>query len=233
MEANANVIRFLRICDELCLCNYTDAEEKIDGLMLLISKCKELTDVFDAVTNSFDYIAAQNELIRTSVRDGMKCGEISLPTEKTKRLAFIFCLLVDVRSEKWKWKDFLQTYFYVDGSYTASYSAFVVRLIRPFRDLVANCFPLEKSCVRAAAGEKSAADKFADAIKSEMQRIASLGLDPINVADGNVILTQLLRCVDKHDQKEIEALLCGYSYFLSMLHVEKGSEALFVLAEKY
>ena len=64
-----------------------------------------------------------------------------LPAERQDVLAFVFCLFVEIDAGTMHMNDLLLRYFYVDGSYTASYSVFSGRMIKPFRDIVRECFP--------------------------------------------------------------------------------------------
>ena len=139
MEENiVKIKRFITACDELIAGSYRDAEEKISEVLKCLAASEDLTGLFSAVTEEFDYAASKSYYLReTSERR----GTAYLPTGRVDALAFVFCLLAEIDAGAMRFNDFLLRYFYVDGSYTASFSLFADRIMRPFRDIVKEAYP--------------------------------------------------------------------------------------------
>ena len=63
-------------------------------------------------------------------------GEFILPSNAKEVLAFTFNILMDIDSKRLDFGEFLNKYFYEDGSYSACFSSFLNSLIRPFTNTV-------------------------------------------------------------------------------------------------
>ena len=63
-EKVEKISRFLAVCDELVEGSYVVADNKISEALKCIAKCRELTNLFAAVTEGFDYPAAKQSCLR-------------------------------------------------------------------------------------------------------------------------------------------------------------------------
>ncbi len=139
MEKNIEKIRrFLDACDGLIAGTYREAEVGVSQVLRCLSESEELQGLFSAVTEEFDYVGTRAFYLR-DLPNGR--GAAYLPSSRVDALAFVFCLLAEIDSGCVRFGDFLLQYFYVDGSYTASYALFADRIIRPFRDIVREAYP--------------------------------------------------------------------------------------------
>ncbi len=233
-ENSAKMQRFFTACDELITGKFILADTKIGELLRAIATCEDLRGLFAAVTNGFDYPAAKKAYLKQpeqGSRPGR--GEAYLPAERSELLAFVFCLLVEFDSGTMRFNDFLLRYFYEDGSYTASYSLFVDRVIRPFRDIVRECYPdvRESAPLARRKQEENRLEKLAEKISLERTRIASLSLGKEDCAAAEMILGELYAAVGRGDYTELKALLCGYLYFLQVTDASgENSNEIFRLA---
>ncbi len=235
MEDNtAKMQRFFTACDELITGKFILADTKIGELLRSIATSDELRGLFAAVTKGFDYPAAKAACLKQPGEGGRYLrGEAYLPSERSEILAFVFCLLVEFDGGAMKFNDFLLRYFYVDGSYTASYSLFVDRVIRPFRDIVRDCYPdLNKVAPEARRKqEENRLEQLAEKISLERTRIASLPLGKEDAVAADMILNELYAAVGRGDYAELKALLCGYLYFLQVTDCsDENSTEMFRLA---
>lgn len=130
--------RFLDACDNLIGCTYREAEVGISQTLRALAESEELKGLFSAVTKEFDYAKMRGFYLR-DLPNGR--GTVYFPTSNVDALALVFCLFAEIDSGVLKLSDFLLHYFYVDGSYTASYALFSERIIRPFRDIVRAAYP--------------------------------------------------------------------------------------------
>ncbi len=232
-EKNTKLARFFTACDELITGKFILADTKIGELLRAVATSDDLTGLFGAVTDGFDYPAAKAAYLK---RDNLRSvrGEAYLPSDRRELLAFVFCLLVEFDNGTMKLNDFLLRYFYEDGSYTASYALFVNRVIRPFRDIVRDCFPeagREGELLLQQKHEDELMDSIGERISVERARLLQLSLDRESAAAGELILAELYAAAGRRDVSELKALLCGYLYYLHAVDASsENSEALFTLA---
>lgn len=231
-DTNSQMQRFFTACDELINGKFIVADKKIEELLKSIASCDDLMGLFSAVTKGFDYNAAKRAYLRAPV-DTRTRGEAYLPSDETELLAFVFCLLVEFDGGSLRIGDFLLNYFYEDGSYTASFSLFVERMIRPFRDVVRRCFPNEGNGTPSMLRKKETGilEAVSEKLMTERSRLPSLPLSAEDAFAGETILSELCVAVDRKDIPAVKALLCGYLYYLQAIGGgSENSGELFMLA---
>ncbi len=236
-ERYVKIERFLTVCNELIGGKFILADTKIGELLKIVASSNELTDLFSAVTERFDYVEAKNAYLRFPAYKGSAHGAAYLPAERGDLLAFVFCLLVDFDSGTMRLNDFLLRYFYEDGSYTASYAIFVDRMIRPFRDIVSGCFPQLGSKTRQIQEELQKENTILEALSQrvsvERARISELALSQDDSVAADAMLSAIIVVIGRADLDEIRALLCGYSYFLRAVNADaEDCCEMFALAEQ-
>ena len=226
--------RFFTACDDLITGKFILADTKINELLRSIATNSDLTGLFSAVTARFDYAAVKSACLKTPA--GIARGEAFLPSERSDVLAFVFCLLTDFDSGAIKFNDFLLRYFYEDGSYTASYSLFVNRMIRPFRDIVRECFPNAGVQTGEALSPNEEGDiltRLYEKIALERVRVGQLPLGKEDAIAGEMILSELAAAVQRGGVNEVKALLCGYLYYLQAVDGSSlYDNEIFLLAEE-
>lgn len=234
MEDNYGQLqRFFTACDELMRGSYLQAEPRIAEVLRSIAACPALYELFKAVSDGYDYPAAKSAYLRAPKTGG---GIVALlPSERSEILAYVFCLLVELDSGAMRVNDLLLRYFNTDGSYTGSYAVFTERVIRPFRDIVRNCFPrASQGGGEAAVRRKKREDTFGELcerLASERARVASLSLPAEDLAGGDALLAAAGAAASRQDGNELSVLLKGYRYFLLYTRAESASSAeLFRLA---
>lgn len=222
--------RFFQACDKLMNEKYMVADSRIEEILRSIAESRALTDLFSAVTERFDYPSAKKIYLKFPASNASFHGRAYLPEDRGEVLAFIFCLLVDIDAGRIKFDDFLLRYFYEDGSYTASFALFSERMLRPFRDIVKECFPEAARCaseepVAQKVPEQNAAlEVFTALAIEERTRLKSVSLSVDDAAAGDSILSEIIQAAGKVNIAEIKALLAGYRYFLRALFIEGGEE---------
>ena len=126
MDTNREQIKlFLRRCDELMQSKYIIADTKIGELLKAIVTSDLLYAFFRDITKDFDYDAAQRKYMNYYPEGTTNKRKLLFPEDPAERLAFVFCLLVDFDSKRIDLGDFLQEYFYEDGSFSSGYAAFI------------------------------------------------------------------------------------------------------------
>ncbi len=230
-EKYEQIQRFLQVCDDLVGGTFHDADAEISDALRAVAESKELTNLFGAVTAGYDFPAAKRAYLRVS-RAGVGRGVAYLPSARNEVLAFVFCLFVEFDTGKLHLNDFLLRYFYVDGSYTASYSLFADRMIKPFRDIVRDCYPdcgKRGQYARAAEKRDRILGEIAERLTVERARILKLALREEERADAEKLFPALIASAGRRDIGGLLALLSGYRYFLKYIN-DAGSAEIFALA---
>lgn len=127
---------FIERADELIDSKYILADIKIVNLLKAIASSDTLLALFKNCLTDFDYALAQKKYFVKSKYLSSDKGEFVLPPNSRELLAFIFNVLVDIDANRIDFSAFLNKYFYVDGSYSAGYDAFITAMIKPFKNSV-------------------------------------------------------------------------------------------------
>lgn len=232
----SRIERFFAACEELINGSYSLAQNRIAGVLRAIAASAELTDFFTVATTDFDYGAAKRAYLRYPAERGGAHGIAYLPHERKEVLAFVFCVLVELDAGVMKLNDFLLRYFYKDGSFTASYEIFAERMVRPFCDIVRDCFPdsgRKTYLDRVAKKQNQIMEQLSKACIEERARIAAVPLREEEQEAAERIFPELLAAIGRQDSAEIAAVLAGYRYFLRYVNEEsEESEKIFALAEE-
>lgn len=226
LQRIAHIERFIDACTRLVNGKINTAEGHIAEALAAIASSRDLTELFTAVTHDFDFSAAKHRYLRSPEENNSSHGSAFLPSDRTELLAFVFCLFVEFDAGTYRLGDFLLRYFYVDGSFTASYSLFAERVVRPFRDIVRGCFPdLGKRGQIAAlrARQDDVIAKIASLLTAERNRIASFNLRDEERAAADLLFAGLDGAAAKKDAGMLSALLAGYRYFLRYFGGENES----------
>jgi len=227
--------RFFQACDSMMNEKYMFADAKAAEILKSIAESRALTDLFTAVTERFDYPAAKKAYLKFPAAAGAAHGAAYLPKDRGEIIAFVFCILVDIDAGRIRFNDFLLRYFYEDGSYTASFALFAERMIRPFRDIVKECFPdIEARRNRLEEFRRKQEEllgAIADRSARERVRISTLSLPERDMLAGMAILDELSSEAVKKNTTAVRALTQGYRYFLAALSLD-GDEELISLGER-
>lgn len=122
--------------DELIGSKYIIADVKIANLLKVIASSDILLALFKNCLTDFDYQSAKKSYLVKSQFLSDDKGEFVMPPNSRELLAFVFSLLVDIDAKRIIFSDFLNKYFFVYGSLTSSYSAFINAVIKPFKNSV-------------------------------------------------------------------------------------------------
>lgn len=238
------ILNFLDKCEELKNSKFIVASSKIKDLLIAIVNCPELYRLFETVTRDFDYLAAKKRSLVT-VDDGvLKRSYVSLPQTVGDRLAFIFCLFVEFDRNSINFNEFLSEYFAEDGSYFASFHAFCNLIVNSLEDMLRQIFketleaadePELPTAASAPDAQKAALLSALDMAISEEQQFIFMSSVPDEDKEGGIrMLGQLYKAIKAGDEELIDALVCGYNYFV-LFHncVSDGVERLIKTIAEY
>ena len=237
-DTKEQVLAFLDKCEELKSCKFIMATTKIKDLLKCIVNCPDLYRLFEAVTKDFNYLEAKSQCLVT-VNDGIFTRSyVVLPQTVGQRLAFIFCLLVEFDKDNINLNDFLRQYFPEDGSYFASYQAFCSTVIKGLQDCISQVFREEIAQIQEEAESSSRTSEILSALgvalSQEMDFITKSRIAEEEKENGLKMLTALAKSLKAGNVENIDALLCGYSYFvLNNKCVSEGIAELIEIIEEY
>lgn len=231
MESVKNQINdFLKKCEELKNCKFIMATTKIKDLLKSIVNSAELYQLFYTVSSSFNYLEAKRKCF-IDVNDGViSHNYIVLPETVGDRLAFIFCLLVEFDKDTINFNEFLQRYFAEDGSYYSSYHAFCDKVIVSLETLIKEIFAEELADGDRPSGATEeirqpglpsahgqTAQKLSELsllIAQEKQFILESAIPSEDKEAGYKMLTELYNALKTANINLIDALVCGYNYYV-------------------
>lgn len=212
------ITEFLEKCDELTKCKFIMATTKIKDLLKCIVNSPDLYGLFEKVTKDFNYPEQKSKCLISG--SAAFTGKVVLPQTVGQRLAFIFCLLVEFDKDTINLSDFLQVYFREDGSYFASYKAFCDTIIVGLADLIKQVFKEQLSSSESDVEDSGANSEKAKLMSSifltvEAEKKYVSGAVPREETEGAFkMLDALCRAVKGENEELIDALICGYNYFV-------------------
>ena len=136
MEKREELNLFLERCGELIDSKYILADVKIANLLKSIALSETLLALFKNCLIDFDFEDAKTKYLVKSQFLSSDKGEFILPPNSKELLAFIFNVLVDIDAKRIDMGNFINKYFFVDGSFSSAYDAFVTAMIKPFKNSV-------------------------------------------------------------------------------------------------
>lgn len=232
------VITFIDKCKELKSCKFIMATGKIRDLLKHIVNSPDLYELFSAVTRDFDYIKTRKKCLVDATDGIVNRSYIVLPDTIGERLAFIFCLLVDIDKENINFNWLLQRYFAEDGSYYASYQVFCEKIVDSLIDILNDVFSQEISKYFAEKGNNvakqnelqyetfegnqeqssdlaSAISSISILISQEKDFISNTAINDGEKDSAYKILDEILLAVRSNSISTVNALMLGYNYFIS------------------
>ncbi|MDE5943299.1 MAG: hypothetical protein K2H30_03730 [Clostridia bacterium] len=216
------VLTFLEKCEELRKCKFIMATTKIKDLLKCIVNSPELYRLFDGVTKDFDYLQEKARCLIVADDGYINKSKVVLPQTVGHRLAFIFCLLVEFDRDTLNFNEFLQVYYPEDGSYFASYMAFCNTVIVSLEELIQEVFnevieSNDEDYERKITANPSRSKLYSEislAIEAEKHYLCRTSVPKEEKEGGCKMLNELLFAVKSGNENLIDALICGYNYFV-------------------
>ena len=226
-DTKQQVLSFLEKCEEFKSCKFIMATTKIKDLLKCIVNCPDLYRLFETVTKKFDYPNAKAECLITEESGAFDSSRVELPQTVGERLAFIFCLFVEFDRETLNFNDFLRQYFVEDGSYFASYRAFCNLIVKSLQECVLRIFEDDLETLPEGKPDSAVAELISAldiSVSQEMQYVSDSSISEDDKENGLKILSELLKALKAGNENLIDALLCGYNYFI--LHTDCVSDGI-------
>ena len=132
---NNKLKSFFDCCNELIAGKFIMSDIKISKLLKTIATCEELYNLFAKCLLNFNYKQEFKNAIRNEIING---GMFVLPEENDKKMALVFCVLLDLDNQKFTLQNFINEYFYNREGYNISYKAFAYNILIPFKNAILN-----------------------------------------------------------------------------------------------
>ena len=124
---------FITRAEELEKSSFLLATPKITALLQAIANSPALCKLLGNCTANFSYGEEFNRAFPERAEGQVYTSAIRLPEDPARRVSLVFCILMDIDSQKIDFYQFLASCFPGDGSYYESFNAFARELIAPFR----------------------------------------------------------------------------------------------------
>lgn len=223
-----SVKNFIDACDDLVGCKYLVAEYKIQKLL------KDLADsepVCSLLSECLEQFNRDREFAKAYIQDGNGDFVYISPAEEYKVIALVFCTLVDIDNKKIDFVDFIKRFF---GREENPFQAFVMQMIVPFRNLIAEVFGVNKVTTqinpeteeeeqedsyeqREYDDEESdeESEEFDPFVKAEKIAVQILTQLEFTKQDSNILtIMQICRSIVKTSKLKDEDVLCSLIYAL-------------------
>lgn len=219
------ISNFIVKCDDLIETKFILADTKITELLKAIASSELLYGLFEEVTKDFNYTETKKECMKMSPNGSVNKKVIYLPEEANKKLAFIFCLLVEFDNKSIDFNTFLQEYFYEDGSYFESFSSFTNQLIKPLKNIIKTLFKDQlvfdgnditenKVETQKLSIDETLLKRLNEQLVLEKNELLTSNLKANYKADGIVLLEEMLNLVAMSEKIQLNSILIGYKYFV-------------------
>ncbi len=127
---------FIVRANELIESKYILADVKIVNLLKSIAGSETLIAILKNCLSDFDYEQAKKKYLVKNKYFSDDKGEFVMPPSSRELLAFVFNVLMDIDAKRVELADFINKYFYEDGSFSSGYEAFINLMIKPFKEAV-------------------------------------------------------------------------------------------------
>ena len=140
MKTIDEALNLIELCDELMSTKILFVDKKIDKILEAIATSPAVYELLSECMGQFN---KDKEFDKAFVKDSTGKKIFNMPKEEYKVLALVFCLLVDIGNGKIKFDELISEYF-SDENGKLDTNAFMSRVIKPFRDLIADAFQIEE-----------------------------------------------------------------------------------------
>lgn len=138
---------FVEACNDMIRSNFILAKSKLDVVFKTIASDENLKQFFENAVDGYQFKMAKTKCIASTV-DGRRLRQIILlPETEKEKVAFLFCLLVEITKDKIdivtdniSFDAFLIRFFGPESDFEKCYISFCEQIVIPFRDSVVKAF---------------------------------------------------------------------------------------------
>lgn len=183
LEEKDKILAFAEAVDDMINGKFILADIKISKILKAIAQSKELYNLLAECLLNFNF----EREFEIAKNNGYAEKSFKLPDENYKKIAFVFCFLVEVDNKKIAFYDFITSYFTsTNANSTTEYKAFAEQMLLPFKNEILSRFDLNEqsettsqpavnSEVQQPQQQKSTQSKINNLEKLEGQIISCIG----------------------------------------------------------
>lgn len=130
MDYDNDIRVFVDACNNACNAKFLIAEKHVSNILRSIAESTKIYNIFEQALKGYNF-DAELHAAKTTVGGRSK---LVLPQNQSKLIAFVFCLLMQIDTDKLSLREFLDEYFYHTNP-NEEFTRFATTLIVPFRDV--------------------------------------------------------------------------------------------------
>lgn len=160
MANEQNVKNVVAVCNDFIDSKILFVDRKIEQILEAIAQSD---DVYALIADCLEVFNKDKEFERAFLVSNSGKGAFNLPKDEAKIIAFVFCLLADINSNKINFDELIGKFF-VNSEGKKDYHMFMNMVIVPFRDLISEAFGVSSNIttVEAIENMKEAEDNDFD-----------------------------------------------------------------------
>lgn len=174
---------FETYCDEMINGKFILADVKISNILKSVAQSGELYKLFAECLLGFDF----NKEFEKGKCSNYNASYFKMPDESYKRIALVFCFLIEVDNKKIGFYEFINTYFKT-GNSGSEYQNFANAMLKPFKEDVLSHYDLNnviKDVAEAAVSQSAllTAETIEDKLIKKLQEIKNISDIDIKIKD--------------------------------------------------
>lgn len=227
---------FQEKCEEVAAAKFLISTYKISELLRTLATLPHVLAVISERVARYDYAVEKERCFRAAQNDAQS-GVLVLPSADAEKIAFVFCLLMDVDGRELDFPAFLLAFYDVKGDYDEAYKRFGSEIVLPFaaavkaeieapvsevkaeiapeledEETVENTTEAEEKRFSLFPKKKNGA--LVSLIEEEKSDLKKSTLSATEKAAGGNMLRYAIKRAKAGENEEVKALLSGYAYFL-------------------
>lgn len=167
LEEKANINNLIANCNDMINGKFILADYKILSILKNINQSDELLNLLNSCLTNFNF---EKEFSKACVKN-LPQKKFSLPEEPEKILAFVVCLLINIKNNEIDLDLLLNEFFKNPNGKAEEYKDFSNMFIVPFRNIIANCFDIPLNIVETI--RKSEVEENVAEEKHEIEKTAA------------------------------------------------------------
>ncbi len=225
---------FISKADDLISSKYVLADIKIINLLKCIASSRSIYAIFKNCLDNFDYESAKKTYLVKSQFLADDKGEFIKPKNNKELLSLVINILYDINEERIILPEFINRYFYENGSFFEGYSAFIENMIKPFKNAVVSIMedvikgkiedPVEvdrKKEEEIKMAEEESLDyekindlssKIKDVLFTDKKKVKEKKIKEVKKDEFILIIDMLANAVDSKDKDGINYAFLTYKY---------------------
>ncbi len=221
-EELVKMSEFINNVDGLIDGKFILADIKISNILKMIATNSSLYAYIKDCLIEFSF---DKELSRAEVKNRFNNGEFKMPQEKSKIVAFVFCLLVECDAKRMDFFTFINDNFKAENE--TNYKTFANTVLVPFKEIIINKF------FKNEPDEIEEQEEVLEEQQNIVNDIFSNLKNPLNEMLDNIALDRRIKSADKENLLYIIKNII-YSFKYKDLNIVNAFiSVLDILADKY